>query len=748
METGVINSSTAFVRQSNRAPTVEEILGNVRNMVHFFEKEGLSVGKILKKPEVREREAIGQKLKVKNDVALKSASLVKSLQSESGVTPTQMATGNPSNLCARPNREEQPLYVNIEEVKLSPPPQLVNKPDDDEPLYMNVGETLPPSSAEQFGELYDVPRCLNIYDSPKDLCIPPPIPTIPPPDYSDEDCQPTRSDFEDLGLEVIPEEPEQEAEEERALSTSSSLDGSSGATSTTSGVHSQQSQSSPSPSSRKDEIVMQKEKDRMIEVYHETVRQRQHASKNERKLDVFEKVSAKLPEKQAETAMPSRQPGIVSTWDPTLLLFHLYRVPEPRRRPASSGKSTEEISSVERKNRPKGILKTDDHKHSYVQPSTLPRDPQLFLNILIVDLGACSSRAGILSGDPTLPQLFFPTAIASGIVGHQALLPTKRKDVIFPLRATTALRDRLDILSIKCIFQHICSCLRVQPCKYQLMLSLPHSISAKSQKELLELLFDSLKFQAVNMAHQSILSLCLYNTTTGIVVDVGERVDIVPISDGYILDAGVSRIPNFGGANVQNHLQKAIVHKHSSYSTQVEHLVLRYLQEEACYCSQEYKQDLKRFKEDPQEYQQTLDMSKYFREPGLEAWRTVRLGLPRIQAPEGLFNPQVWGVDNIGVSRLVHRALQESGVDVRRELARNIYLSGGVTLLKGFARRLASEVDRLTPPALKIKVHGSPYRYHSAFLGACVLANSSAYAHSKMDRDDWVKGQTTVKWRV
>ena len=57
-----------------------------------------------------------------------------------------------------------------------------------------------------------------------------------------------------------------------------------------------------------------------------------------------------------------------------------------------------------------------DLAQSFVTPS--PQDPGLFKQILVVDFGGCSVRAGIVSSMPTLPQLFFPSVMAIG-KGHE-----------------------------------------------------------------------------------------------------------------------------------------------------------------------------------------------------------------------------------------------------------------------------------------------------------------------------------------
>lgn len=43
-------------------------------------------------------------------------------------------------------------------------------------------------------------------------------------------------------------------------------------------------------------------------------------------------------------------------------------------------------------------------------------------------------------------------------------------------------------------------------------------------------------------------------------------------------------------------------------------------------------------------------------------------------------------------------------MDIRKEMSRSIFLVGGVSLLPGIADRLTTELDNLTPPAIRPKV--------------------------------------------
>lgn len=58
-------------------------------------------------------------------------------------------------------------------------------------------------------------------------------------------------------------------------------------------------------------------------------------------------------------------------------------------------------------------------------------------------------------------------------------------------------------------------------------------------------------------------------------------------------------------------------------------------------------------------------------------------------APEILFNPGlIYGKDETkGFHEMAHQSIQESDIDMRKELYANIVLSGGSSLFKGLPER-------------------------------------------------------------
>jgi actin-related protein len=55
---------------------------------------------------------------------------------------------------------------------------------------------------------------------------------------------------------------------------------------------------------------------------------------------------------------------------------------------------------------------------------------------------------------------------------------------------------------------------------------------------------------------------------------------------------------------------------------------------------------------------------------------------------------------------------------------------------------LETELCKIAPPSIFVQVFGSPWRYHSAYLGAQVIANSHQFDQccaSKTNLEDYIK---------
>lgn len=283
----------------------------------------------------------------------------------------------------------------------------------------------------------------------------------------------------------------------------------------------------------------------------------------------------------------------------------------------------------------------------------------------------------------------------------------------------------VDLVALQGIFEKIFKDLDVDPANFEIQLSAPRPFGDTVKRAIAQMLFEEFSVKAVNMAHQTVFSMLAYNAKSGVVVDLGERMDVVPVVDGYKVSSGVSR-SSVGGLEMRAKLQHHLQGRNYSLGSFIDGFLLRYAIESSAYMCRNFDKELEKYRQNPAKIDQQVEIS---------ANVTMELGSERFEACEGLFKPELWGLDQAGVHVLVHKAIRECGVDVRKEVTQSIFLAGGLTMIPGFKERLEVEVEKLTPA--KPRVHASPYRYHAAYLGACVHAGSDAYEKTKIRRKDW-----------
>jgi len=377
--------------------------------------------------------------------------------------------------------------------------------------------------------------------------------------------------------------------------------------------------------------------------------------------------------------------------------------------------------------------------------------------VLIIDIGAASVRAGFSSSN-AYPEMYFPAVasveatsqnpIGSGIT---ALLPDNRFGAhqIYPRKEHLRMDKKdsnLVLRALGSIIDTIVSDLDVDSENTDLILTVPQTIPDPQKEELLELIFEDFQFSGICFQDQSLLSLYSYNTTSGVVVNIGDHIDVVPIIDGYSIEAGVSHLPH-GGNAITESLSKLITMKGLRYFSETEMYIVRLIKEQLCYVSQAYDDDMARCEATPAGYTRATDMDR-FQLP--DHRKVAALDVECFKAPEGLFNPAVWGKDVPGLHELVWKSIQACPIDQRREMARKIYLSGATTMLPCLKERLQKEVSTLATTGMTIEVHAGEFRQHAAFMGASVLASLGSFQDYLITKEEFNASGFSVlkKWKT
>ena len=70
---------------------------------------------------------------------------------------------------------------------------------------------------------------------------------------------------------------------------------------------------------------------------------------------------------------------------------------------------------------------------------------------------------------------------------------------------------------------------------------------------------------------------------TSNIVDVGDRVDVTAIDQGYVIEKGCSKVRQFGGATITDSLAKMVSEKGHRFFSTVESYIPRHIKEKLAY---------------------------------------------------------------------------------------------------------------------------------------------------------------------
>ncbi|KAK2706529.1 beta-centractin-like [Artemia franciscana] len=247
----------------------------------------------------------------------------------------------------------------------------------------------------------------------------------------------------------------------------------------------------------------------------------------------------------------------------------------------------------------------------------------------------------------------------------------------------------------------------------------------QNREKAAEIFFEAFNVPAFFVSMQAVLSLYATGRTTGVVLDCGDGVThAVPIYEGFALPHSIMRV-DVAGRDVTRYLRLLLRREGVNLRTTAEFEVVRTLKERTCYLSP-----------NPQR-EESVDTERM--NYTLPDGHILEVGAARFRAPEVLFRPDLIGDESEGIHECLVYSIQKSDMDLRKVLFQNIVLSGGSTLTKGFGDRLLSEVKRLAPKDIKIKISAPQERLYSTWIGGSILASLDTFKRmwiSKREYED------------
>lgn len=185
----------------------------------------------------------------------------------------------------------------------------------------------------------------------------------------------------------------------------------------------------------------------------------------------------------------------------------------------------------------------------------------------------------------------------------------------------------------------------------------------RSRETTATIIFEKFDVPALHIASTANLTLYAAGQSTGIVVDSSfERTQFVPISDN-VVDKETIRETEFGGRHLDAYLQQVWKQTNVDLPVDLDLETVRNIKESLCYVALDVESETA-----------SKDLSTSYKLPD---GSSITIEPERIVAPEGLFNPNKAGIEELGAG--IHEVLywlllRYKGSGKEELLSRNIVL--------------------------------------------------------------------------
>lgn len=151
--------------------------------------------------------------------------------------------------------------------------------------------------------------------------------------------------------------------------------------------------------------------------------------------------------------------------------------------------------------------------------------------------------------------------------------------LIFPFKNKTGI-DKLNVEldSIEAILTHVVDTLNIQCAHTECLIITSHKLTDKLNVQYLNLLLlnEKFKFKSASILNQTLMALYSYNANVGVIANLGEKIEIVPICGGIPFQSGVTSLA-YGGSCMSEFLNYYISRGHVSYVNDMEQFYVRYV---------------------------------------------------------------------------------------------------------------------------------------------------------------------------
>merc|ERR1712178_143969 len=269
--------------------------------------------------------------------------------------------------------------------------------------------------------------------------------------------------------------------------------------------------------------------------------------------------------------------------------------------------------------------------------------------------------------------------------------------------------------------------LRCEPTERPAHLTEAPKNPTKNREKMLEIFMDTFQVPAFYVSVQAVLALFSSGRTTGCVYDSGDGVShTVPVYDGFSLKHAIKRA-NLAGRELTTYLGDILNESGINLTSSAEFDIVRDIKEKKTYVALDYEAEMQAFANDKSK-ETTYE---------LPDGTVVTFGNQQIKCPEVLFKPNMIGKDFPGMDKMVYKTIQMCDIDVRRDLFKNITLSGGSTMFPGIQERLNKEIKAQANASVEVKIVAPNERKFSVWIGGSTLSSLTTFANMWITKGEY-----------
>ena len=349
---------------------------------------------------------------------------------------------------------------------------------------------------------------------------------------------------------------------------------------------------------------------------------------------------------------------------------------------------------------------------------------------VVLDNGSSTLRAGFAGSDK--PLIVFPSCIGSdkhrvrmlGVgacseIGSESQINRGIMAINYPIK-----RGKItDYDAMEKIWAHtFYSELKIDTLVTPVVTTHPINVSRQQVDKTSQIMFET--FEMPSMFTQSSVMSTMYSSgrTTGVVVESGGGItQIVPFYEGFMLKEGAVYI-DLGGADITEKLSKDLNSRGGTrFMSSSDQEIVREIKEKICYVAENY---------DNEKMYAPKTITKEYELPG---YTTINVSSERFEAPEIMFQPHLAGMTCSSIQEATYTAIMKCNMDVRKDLWRNIVLSGSNTLMPGFVDRFKTELMALAPKKLQetpgeLRICANEERACSVWIGTSIIGSLTNFA--------------------